>query len=482
MKKRVIDQDESTRFIVPDLSNHSSEGGSVPYDFASFMLPVLSSRSKELPSLDPLTLTVFNRWKLPKKARESWAMEIAGAIPISSRMRALLADVAEKRKEDPFAKFLVFSKYKESLHAVRDMLASINVHEEGQHGTPFKSVMVDSSSGSQAKEYSLSAFNEDPECNFCLLHTPSCGTGLTLTIASCLYMLEPEENAALEAQVISRVHRIGQLKNVRCVVFYGKRTWEERLLHHRQSEGKLTEVLADPDALSVLSAGNDEQKRDAKKPVAAKDQKWSGPQLKMLLAATPAREERKKNTAALAAKATAKAGEGGGYADFGRAMEIFGANSGSAYASSSSSSGGAAYQPPPRPAVVNRGPAYRRQPGQGHAAVNRAVAGYRRFQHGLLALHNAGMELDEDDSNDSDFDSDAVSEEPDEEVLGFYGLMPPFGAAAAARPNHPALVRVVPSPPRAQAVALPVRAAPVPAPVVYHMEKNGEGRDIIVID
>ena len=98
------------------------------------------------------------------------------------------------------------------------------------------------------------------------------------------------------------------------------------------------------------------------------------------------------------------------------------------------------------------------------------------------------MEFDEDYSNDSDFDSDAMSEEPDDEALnGFYrgGLMPPgggfaFGVAAAARQNHPPLVRVVPSPPRA--VALPLRAAPVPALAVSHMEKNDDGRDIIVID
>jgi len=159
-------------------------------------------------------------------------------------MKALLDDVSEVRRDDPFAKFVVFSKYQSALHAVREMLSSLDLHQPGKFGAPFKCVLVDSTSGHAGKEYSLRAFNDDPECNFCLLHTPSCGTGLTLTVASCLYMLEPEENAALEAQVISRVHRIGQLKNVRCVVFFGRKTWEERLLYHRQSEGKLTEVLA----------------------------------------------------------------------------------------------------------------------------------------------------------------------------------------------------------------------------------------------
>ncbi len=50
------------------------------------------------------------------------------------------------------------------------------------------------------------------------------------------------------------MHRIGQVKNVRCVIFFARDTHEERLLELRRRAGQLTELLADPDALSVLAA------------------------------------------------------------------------------------------------------------------------------------------------------------------------------------------------------------------------------------
>jgi hypothetical protein len=49
-------------------------------------------------------------------------------------------------------------------------------------------------------------------------------------------------------QALNRVHRIGQTHSVRCVIFYAHKTFEERLLALRQSQNRLSEVLADSDA------------------------------------------------------------------------------------------------------------------------------------------------------------------------------------------------------------------------------------------
>jgi len=226
---------------VPELSNHEEVGGAVPHDYSSLdiCVQVLQNRSKDLPSLDPLVLALFNHWR-----RSSYYSLYERRPPISSRIRALLDDMTDVRREDPFAKFVVFSKYSESLVSVKETLETLSRMQPEEFGRPFKCAIVEAGKDAKSKEFALRAFNEDPDCNVCLLHTASCGTGLTLTIASCLYMLEPEENAALEAQVMNRVHRIGQLKNVRCVVFFVKNSWEERLLFHRKSNSSLTEILA----------------------------------------------------------------------------------------------------------------------------------------------------------------------------------------------------------------------------------------------
>ena len=104
--------------------------------------------------------------------------------------------------------------------------------------------MIDGRGSSKTRDENLRRFNEDPACNVLLLASGPGSAGLTLTIANILYMLEPTANAAEEAQAVSRVHRIGQTKTTRCVVFYAKNTCEERILALRQQQGQLEQLLA----------------------------------------------------------------------------------------------------------------------------------------------------------------------------------------------------------------------------------------------
>ena len=104
--------------------------------------------------------------------------------------------------------------------------------------------IIDGRGSSKTRDENLHRFNEDPACNVLLLASGPGSAGLTLTIANTLYMLEPTANAAEEAQAVSRVHRIGQTKTTRCVIFYAKNTCEERILALRQQQGQLEQLLA----------------------------------------------------------------------------------------------------------------------------------------------------------------------------------------------------------------------------------------------
>ena len=104
--------------------------------------------------------------------------------------------------------------------------------------------MIDGRGNSKTRDENLRRFNEDPACNVLLLASGPGSAGLTLTIANTLYMLEPTANAAEEAQAVSRVHRIGQTKTTRCVIFYAKHSCEERILALRQQQGQLEQLLA----------------------------------------------------------------------------------------------------------------------------------------------------------------------------------------------------------------------------------------------
>jgi hypothetical protein len=56
---------------------------------------------------------------------------------------------------------------------------------------------------------------------------------LNLTIANCVYILEPQWNPMVESQAIARVLRIGQKRDVKVVRYIMKGTVEEVCTHLR---------------------------------------------------------------------------------------------------------------------------------------------------------------------------------------------------------------------------------------------------------
>jgi hypothetical protein len=184
-------------------------------------------RDPSLPSLAPTALPIFRR----------------AATHLTPKIKALLDDMETVKKDDLFAKFVIFSQYKETILVMQSILAAKNI----QSAALVTSTSLDNQS-------SLRTFYQDPNCNVLLLTTGVAATGLTLTIAHILYMLEPCANAAEEAQAVSRVHRIGQTKCVRCVIFYAKNSCEDRLLHLRERNKLLSEILANERSDSLLTA------------------------------------------------------------------------------------------------------------------------------------------------------------------------------------------------------------------------------------
>jgi hypothetical protein len=227
---RSCKNDMESTFIIPtlDLFSTSPTSEELPGFFHFQHSYALQPRNHLLPSLEPPFLTSFNQ---SDKAR-------------SSRFNAVLADMKEVMRNDPFSKFVIFSSYCESLRAFHRFFSSI-LHDPDSNERHLDSVVVDSKSSPVERKAGLSRFIDDPNCNICLLHSGLAASGLTLTIASVCYIIEPMQNAAEEAQALSRVHRIGQVHNVRCVVFFARDTVEERLLALRQKNKMLSEHLVD---------------------------------------------------------------------------------------------------------------------------------------------------------------------------------------------------------------------------------------------
>jgi SNF2 family DNA or RNA helicase len=79
------------------------------------------------------------------------------------------------------------------------------------------------------------------------------GTGLNLTEADYIYLVDPWWNPAVENQAIDRSHRIGQKKNVVAVRLICPDTIEEKIMKLQETKRELSDRLIQTDS-SILKS------------------------------------------------------------------------------------------------------------------------------------------------------------------------------------------------------------------------------------
>ncbi len=118
------------------------------------------------------------------------------------QVSALLLELAAMKQADPTAKAVVFSSWSRLLRLVQEALKDNNI-------------CYTSIAGAQAdsRVAALHRFMKDPECTVLtvVMSTGGGAAGLTLTVASHVFLLEPNLNPGLEAQAAARVYRLGKL-------------------------------------------------------------------------------------------------------------------------------------------------------------------------------------------------------------------------------------------------------------------------------
>ncbi|CAO3571022.1 unnamed protein product [Mortierella alpina] len=115
-----------------------------------------------------------------------------------SKIDSIVRHIAYLTREDPGTKCLVFSQWSNLLKLLGD---SLNSNRIGF-------VKLDGSSVKTA----VKQFKEDQDKHVFMLHAKSQSAGLTLLSATHIFICEPLVNPVLQAQAVSRVHRIGQTK------------------------------------------------------------------------------------------------------------------------------------------------------------------------------------------------------------------------------------------------------------------------------
>lgn len=102
------------------------------------------------------------------------------------------------------------------------------------------------------RKKAIQRFQEDPDVQSFLISIKTGGTGLNLTAADYVFILDPWWNPTTEQQAIARAHRIGQKNNVIALKFITRDSIEEKILKLQQRKTQLAEdIIGNSGKLSI---------------------------------------------------------------------------------------------------------------------------------------------------------------------------------------------------------------------------------------
>ena len=156
----------------------------------------------------------------------------------SAKIEVLLEQIESKA---PQHKILVFSQFVGMLNLIRQELDARNIPYEYLTGQ------------SRNRAEKVEAFQQKDGVRVFLISLKAGGTGLNLTEADYVYLVDPWWNPAVENQAIDRSHRIGQNKRVVAVRLRCPDTIEEKMMRLQEAKSLLAGDLIKTDAAVLKS-------------------------------------------------------------------------------------------------------------------------------------------------------------------------------------------------------------------------------------
>ncbi|WP_276486041.1 DEAD/DEAH box helicase [Paraflavitalea pollutisoli] len=146
----------------------------------------------------------------------------------SAKINTLLEQIDTK---SPQHKILVFSQFVSMLDLIAVQLKDRQIGYELLTGS------------SRNRGEVVNAFQNNPASRVFLISLKAGGTGLNLTAADYVYLVDPWWNPAVENQAIDRAHRIGQDKKVIAIRLICADTVEEKMLQMQETKRSLADDL-----------------------------------------------------------------------------------------------------------------------------------------------------------------------------------------------------------------------------------------------
>ncbi|MES2277070.1 MAG: DEAD/DEAH box helicase [Bacteroidota bacterium] len=150
----------------------------------------------------------------------------------SAKIDTLLEQIESKA---PYHKILVFSQFVGMLNLIKKELEA--------KGIPFAYL----TGATRNREAVVNEFQNNDEVRVFLVSLKAGGTGLNLTAADYVYLVDPWWNPAIENQAIDRSYRIGQHKNVIAVRLICPDTIEEKMVKLQETKKDLAGQLVQSD-------------------------------------------------------------------------------------------------------------------------------------------------------------------------------------------------------------------------------------------
>jgi len=151
----------------------------------------------------------------------------------SAKLEVLMEHLREVIDEGH--KVLVFSQFTSFLAILRERLDQAQMVHEYLDGK------------TRDRQARVERFQNDQACKLFLVSLKAGGTGLNLTAADYVFLLDPWWNPAVESQAIDRAHRIGQTRRVFAYRLIAKDTVEEKVLLLQKSKKDLAEAIITAD-------------------------------------------------------------------------------------------------------------------------------------------------------------------------------------------------------------------------------------------
>ena len=164
----------------------------------------------------------------------------------SAKLNLMLEQIEEVMDENH--KVLIFSQFTSLLSIVKKAFDKKKLKYEYLDGRTRK------------REDRVKNFQENPDVKAFIISLKAGGTGLNLTAAEYVYILDPWWNPGVEAQAVDRAYRIGQKNHVFAYKMIAKDSVEEKIMELQKSKKDLADAVIQDDGVGLKTMSSEDLK------------------------------------------------------------------------------------------------------------------------------------------------------------------------------------------------------------------------------